>query len=179
MTASTTNGIGICNSGNINNIKKFIVLIFSKQDTSCVKTDQKALVDAGGPIIILEYFETLESLISILSSTPDLNQATQIAQKVTNFYSLIKKVIASLPGLKNFETDMILMMDTRNIDFYMLLDQFKVAHTSLISNPATALDYFSNGVVQEKLAKIFDIACEVSSRYTNPGKFLFFGLLIN
>ena len=148
------------------NYNSFFDLAFSNLDTSNVVANQAALVESigGNATITLKYFETLRSLIPILSNTPDVNQAAQITQKLTDLIKLTKDLIASFPGMENFETDQTLLIDSKNAAFYELYTQSQSYANDLTLSPSSALEFFSNELVQEKIAELIISAIDVSQR---------------
>ena len=148
------------------NYNSFFDLAFSNLDTAAVVANQAAMVDSmrGNATISNQYFDVLNSLISILSSTPDAAQAAQIAQGVTDLFALTKELIASFPGMENFDTNPNLLIDPVNAAFYALYNQLKTEADGLIANPASAFAYFSNDAVQARLAEMISLAVEVSQR---------------
>ena len=160
------------------NFNNFFVMAFLKQDTKAVSIHQAALVASkgGNETIALQYFDTLNSLIMVLLNTPDTNQASQISQKVADLIKLTKELIASFPGMENFETSPLLMMDPENAAFYSLYNLLKSGADNLIADPASALAYFTNNVVQAKLAELVTLAIAVSQGIEQCKLFYFYVL---
>ena len=148
------------------NFNSFFDLVFAGQDTTTVVAKQAALVASmgGNATISDQLLNTLGSLIPILTNTPDADQKALIAQKVDDEFKLTKDLIASFPGMENFETNPNLLEDPLNAAFYALYNQLKTEAQNLIADPALALAYFSDPAVQAKLASIISLAIEVSQR---------------
>ena len=163
---TTANPIEVFANATVANYNSFFDLAFSNLDTSNVVANQAALIESmgGNATISDQYFDALASLISILSSTPDPVQEARIAQGVADLFKLTEDLIASFPGMENFETNANLMMDPENAAFYALYNQLKTDSDSLIADPASAFAYFTNNAVQAKLAEIVALAKEVSQK---------------
>ena len=125
---------------------------------------QAALIEGvgGNETIALQYFETLTSLITVLLNTPDTNQASQISHLVTNLMKITKQLVALFPGMENFETDPVLLLNQKNAAFYELYNQLQSFAQELIVDPLSSLNFFSNKIVQEKIAKLIILAIGVT-----------------
>ena len=138
------------------NFDNFFDLAFAGQDVTAVVAKQAAQVASmgGNASISDQLLNALESLLPILTNTPDTSQKALIAQKVADLLTLIKDLIASFPGIQNFETNPNLLTDPLNAAFYALYNQLKTDAQNLIADPALALAYFSDPAEQAKLAEI-------------------------
>ena len=112
----------------------------------------------------MQFFDTLRALILVLSATPDETEKAQITQGATDLIVLTKELVASFPGMENFEMNQILLIDPENAPFYELYNQLQQFSQDLVSDPSSAFDYFSNKLVQEKIADLINLAIAVSQR---------------
>ena len=169
---TTANPIAVFAAANLANYNSFFDLALLGQDTTAIVAKQAALVASmgGNATISDQLLNTLESLLPILTNTPDAAQKALIAEKVGDEFKLTTDLIASFPGMKNFETNPNLLDNPLNAAFYALYNQLKTEMQILISDPALALAYFSNPAVQTKLAEIIFLAMEVSQRQKNSRK---------
>ena len=161
---TTANPIAVFAAANLANYNSFFVLALLGQDTTAIVAKQAALVASmgGNATISDQLLNALESLLPILTNTPDAAQKALIAEKVGDEFKLTTDLVASFPGMENFETNPNLLEDPLNAAFYALYNQLKTEAQNLIANPALALAYFSDPAVQAKLASIISLAIEVS-----------------
>lgn len=128
------------------NFKDLFSISSANGDISSLITKQTELLDNNGAntTFIASYLTSLASLMSNLVPNPSEDQKAQIKQRTVESLNFVELVIKSQPGLENFDTDVNLITDPANYEFYQILQDLHNTGQAINNDPANAKVFFDD-----------------------------------
>lgn len=147
----------------------------TNQDTANVtQSILTSLDEQGGNITIgIKMVNSLVSLLTNLTSTPNTNQKNIYNQCSNETLRFAIEFIEFFPGMENFDNNPNLLANVNNTRFFEVYRQFHEDMNKIINNPDLADSYYRNSSVPDLIAELPVLAAKASNESLNCNNFDF------